>query len=103
MKTFLVIAHDADDDGVLARRDESRADHFARLPPLVEAGQIIAGGGMLDENEEKAIGSAFFAEFESREALQQWLDDDAFTRNGIWVRFDILPMGMAVRDGKIVR
>lgn len=103
MKTFLVIAHDADDENVLARRDESRAAHFARLPAMVESGQIIAGGGMLDEAEERPVGSAFFAAFESREALQEWLDADPFTQNDIWVRFEIIPVGMAIQDGKIVR
>lgn len=103
MKTFLVIAHDATDENVLARRDESRAAHFARLPAMVESGQIIAGGGMLDDAWEKPIGSTFFAEFESQEALQEWLDSDPFTLNGVWTRFEIIPVGLAIRDGKIVR
>lgn len=101
MKCYLIIAHDAQDEGVLARREASRMAHFERVGPFIETGQVIAGGGMLND-ENRVIGSAFFAVFESQEVLQDWLDEDALSLNRVWERFEIIPMKMAVRDGKII-
>lgn len=104
MKTFLVIAHDADDEEALARRNATRPAHFARIVPYVESQQIMMGGGMLaDDDESVMIGSAFFATFESREAVQAWCDADPYAVNRVWSKFEIIPMKIVVRDGQIIR
>ncbi len=101
MKTFLVIAHDADDAECTARRDATRPAHFERAAPFVESGEVVAGGGMLNDKDE-IIGSAFFATFETQKELEDWLDADPYTLNRVWSRFDIIPMKLAVRDRKFV-
>lgn len=101
MKTFLVIAHDADDEGLQARRNATREAHFERVAPFIKSGQIIAGGGMLN-NEDEVIGSAFFMTFETQDALQEWLNADPLTQNRVWSEFEITPMKLVVRDGKVL-
>lgn len=101
MKTFLVIAHDADDEDRPARRAAARPDHLERIVPFVASGQIVAGGAMLN-NDDDPIGSAFFATFETQDALQEWLDADPYVLNRVWIKFEITPVRLAVRDGQII-
>ena len=100
MKSFLVIACDAKDNECAQRRERSRVPHFERVAPFVEAGQILAGGGMLSDDG-RVTGSAFFATFESQEDLQDWLNDDPLTVNGVWEKFEIIPMKIVVKDSKL--
>lgn len=101
MTTYLIIAHDAEDEGRIARREATRPAHFDRVRPFVESGQILAGGGMLDD-EGETIGSAFFATFETQEDLQEWLEADPYYVNRVWGRFEIIPMNIVVEgDGDL--
>lgn len=100
-KIFLVVVHDANDGGALDRRNATRPAHFARIVPSIESGQIIMGGGMLND-EGEMVGSAFFGNFESREAAQQWCDTDPYAQNRVWSKFDITEMKIVVRDSKLL-
>jgi len=48
------------------------------------------------------VGSAFFGNFESREAAQQWCDTDPYAQNRVWSKFDITEMKIVVRDSKLL-
>lgn len=101
MKTFMVLAYDADDEGCSARREASRVPHFDSIAPFLESGQIIAGGGLLDESD-GLIGSVFFAKFETKEALEDFLSRDPLTVNGVWEKIEITPMKLVINDSKII-
>jgi uncharacterized protein YciI len=93
--TFLVIAKDGTDPDAPARRQRVRAQHLRELEPLVQSRQIRLGGAILDDAG-TMIGSALLAEFENREALDEYLRSDIYTREGVWQRFEVYPFKRAV-------
>jgi len=92
---FLVIARDGTDPDAPARRQRVREQHLRELEPLVKSGQIGLGGAILDDAG-TMIGSALLAEFESREALERYLQSDVYTREGVWQSLQIYPFKRAV-------
>ncbi len=92
---FAVIAHDADDEEAPARRAEVRPSHLSSIQRHVEAGNILMGGALLDDDE-RMIGSIVIAEFDSRADLDAWLRDDPYVTQGIWNRIDVRPFRAAV-------
>ena len=71
--------------------------HLDRVKIAREAGNIIAGGAILDENGEM-IGSTIYVEFESREALDEWIDQDPFVKGNVWQDITVVPIRLAVTD-----
>ena len=47
---FVVMAHDGSDPDAVARRQAVRPTHLDGIRPLVDAGNILAGGAMLDDD-----------------------------------------------------
>ena len=100
MQYFLVTAFDGDDPEAGARREAVRSAHFERIKPVVENRQLLAAGAMLGEGG-AMVGSAFFGAFENREALEEWIAEDPYTKNNVWQRIEIRPFRLAVLDGRI--
>jgi uncharacterized protein len=96
MPQFLVLAYDGADAEAPARRLKARPAHFANGKPLVESGQIIAGGAILDAAG-NMIGSAIFYNFDSRAQLDAWLAKDPYVTGDVWRRIEIKPMLIAPR------
>lgn len=92
---FVIIAHDA--KGMLEKRLEVRPRHLENLANT--NGKVLAAGGMLDENG-KPNGSAVIAEFESREALDEYLKTEPYIQAGVWEKVEVTPMNVAIFDGK---
>ena len=95
MPHYVITARDGTDPDALARRMAARPAHLANVTPLVEAGQIIAGGAMLDDAG-RMIGSVTIAEFADRAALDHWLATDPYVVQGVWQTIDIQPFRLAV-------
>jgi len=93
---FMVTAYDGKDDGALDRRMSVREAHIAGANQLKEAGHLIAGGAILDE-EEKMIGSTMFVEFDSKAELDQWLASDPYVTGNVWQDISVLPIRLAVK------
>ncbi|MYA67867.1 MAG: hypothetical protein F4Y22_11530 [Gammaproteobacteria bacterium] len=81
----------------LYRRRAVWPAHLDRVKIAREAGNIIAGGAILDENGEM-IGSTIYVEFESREALDEWIDQDPFVKGNVWQDITVVPIRLAVTD-----
>ncbi len=92
---FLVIAKDGTDPEAPARRQAVRDEHLANIKPSVEAGILHVGGAILDD-QGNMVGSALIAEAESKEDLQKFLDNDVYTKTGVWKSFEIYPFKRAV-------
>jgi len=92
---FLVIAKDGTDPQAPARRQAVRDEHLANIKPSVEAGILQLGGAIMDDDG-NMIGSALIAEAESKEALQEFLDNDVYSKTGVWQGFEIYPFKRAV-------
>ena len=46
---FLVVAKDGTDEGAVERRQRTRPTHLDSIGPLVDAGNVLVGGAILDE------------------------------------------------------
>ena len=93
---FMITAYDGKDEGALNRRLSVRDAHIEGAHRLKEAGQLIAGGAILDE-EDKMIGSTMYVEFDSRAELDQWLDSDPYVTGKVWQDIKVLPIRLAVK------
>jgi hypothetical protein len=80
---FMVLAYDGTDEGALERRLKVREEHLAGARRMYEDGSLIKGGAILDDDG-KMIGSAAFMEFDTREALDAWLQSDPYVTGGVW-------------------
>lgn len=94
MPHYLVVARDGSDEGALARRMAAREAHFASSKPMVECGQMVSGGAILDDNG-KMIGSAMMVNFKTRAELDAWLARDPYTIGDVWRTVEVTPMLIA--------
>lgn len=92
---FLVIARDGTDAGALERRMAARGLHFTRLPAMLEAGEMLMGGAILDDHG-KMIGSTALVDFPDRAALDRWLAEEPYVTGDVWRDIEVVPFRLAV-------
>ncbi len=100
MAQFFILAYDNTDAEAPDRRRAARPAHLQGIEPMVEKGEIRAGGAILDEAG-NMIGSALFAEFPSRAELDAWLAREPYLQRGVWKKIEIRPFRLAVLDGAL--
>jgi uncharacterized protein YciI len=93
--TYLVIAWDGRDPEAPQRRQAVREQHLQEIQPAVDGGVVQLGGALLD-GEGNMIGSALIVEAASREELDALLQQDIYSRAGVWQAFEIYPFRRAV-------
>ena len=93
---FFVTAYDGTDDEAPQRRAAARPAHLEVAGTLKTSGNIIVGGAILNDQDEM-IGSAMCVEFESREALDEWLNNDPYVTGGVWKEISVQPIRLAIR------
>ena len=93
---FLVTAYDGKDANAPARRAAARPAHVERAGALAENGQLLIGGAILD-NSGNMIGSSLLVEFENREALDQWLENDPYVTAAVWQQISVVPFRTTLR------
>ena len=91
MIEFLVMAYDGKDAEAKTRRLRARPAHLDNIAVLKAAGAFINGGAILDDQGEM-IGSTLYMKFESRAALDEWLQSDPYMTGGVWVDVEVLPI-----------
>ena len=91
---FLVVAHDGTDADAPARRQAARPAHIEGVKALKDAGALICGGALLDDDE-RMIGSALIVEFESRAEFDTWLANDPYSVEGVWRNIEVTPFRRA--------
>ena len=99
MPQFLVIAHDGDDPEAPARRQAAREAHLAGVRPMVERGEIVAGGALLDEAG-GMVGSAVIVDMPDQAALDAWLARDPYVTGDVWRKVEVRPFRLAVERGR---
>src|SRR5262249_26601736 len=97
---FFLLAYDGTDADAPARRKSARGAHFEGIKPMVERGELRAAGAILNDSGEM-IGSAIFADFPSRAALDAWLDREPYVKQNVWQKIEVKPFRLAILDGKI--
>ena len=93
---FLVTAFDGKDEEAQSRRAAARPAHIEGAKSLLEAGNILIGGAILDDAD-NMIGSSMIVEFENREALDKWLTEDPYITEGVWQNVSVSPFRVAVK------
>lgn len=92
---FLVIALDGKDEEAATRRQAAREAHLAGVRKLKAAGHMLTGGAILD-NGGNMVGSACLVEFDSRQDLDGWLDEDPYVTGDVWRDITVMPFRVAV-------
>jgi hypothetical protein len=92
---FVITAYDGEDEGAHERRQNARQAHLENAEKLKDAGHLIAGGAILGDNEEM-IGSTMYVDFESRDALNEWLLNDPYVTQGVWEDIAIQQIRLAI-------
>ena len=87
---FLVIAMDGADEGALGRRMAARDEHIAGIMKLKEQGHLVAGSAILDDDG-KMIGSTVIVDFPDREAVEERIAEDPYTKGNVWQDVTIRP------------
>ena len=92
---FLVVAKDGTDEGALERRRRTRPTHLGSIQPLVDGGNVLVGGAILNDAGDM-IGSMLLVDFPDREGLDAWLAADPYVTDGVWRDVDVSPFRSAV-------
>ena len=91
-----------DHEGTLEKRLAVRPQHLARLEQLDAEGRLIVAGAMPKDRNDLAAGfygSTMILDFESREALDAWLEEEPFLKEGIYAHIDVKPFNQALPKG----
>ncbi|MGY5394584.1 hypothetical protein XA39_08225 [Acinetobacter tandoii] len=100
MPLFVVTC--TDQDGTVEKRLAVRPQHLARLEQLDAEGRLIVAGAMpKDPSNPQAgfYGSTIIVDFDSREALDAWLQDEPFLKEGVYAKIEVKPFNKAFPKG----
>jgi len=92
---FLVVARDGSDEGASDRRQKTRPTHLASIAPLVEGGNVLVGGAILNEAGDM-VGSMLLVEFPDRSGVDAWIEADPYVTDGVWRDVEVTPFRTAV-------
>ncbi len=91
-----------DREGTVEKRLATRPQHLARLEQLNAEGRLIVAGAMpKDPSNPQAgfYGSTIIVDFDSRESLDAWIQDEPFLKEGIYESIDVKPFNKAFPQG----
>ena len=91
-----------DNEGTVEKRIATRPAHVARLAQLNDEGRLIVAGALpKDPNNPQAgfYGSTIIVDFESREAVEAWVAEEPFLKEGIYSHIDIKSFNKAFPKG----
>jgi uncharacterized protein YciI len=94
MLQFVIIAEDGTDDQALQRRMAVRPDHFEGARKLKAENHFLLGGAILNA-EGKMSGSVMIVQFETEEALQEWLSKEPYITGNVWQKITVKPFKVA--------
>ena len=100
MPLFVVTC--TDQDGTVEKRLAVRPQHLARLEQLDAEGRLIVAGAMpkdLSNPQAGFYGSTIIVDFDSREALDAWLQDEPFLKEGVYAKIEVKPFNKAFPKG----
>ena len=91
-----------DNEGTVEKRIATRPAHVARLEQLDDEGRLIVAGALpKDPSNTQAgfYGSTIIVDFESREAVEAWVAEEPFLKEGIYSHIDIKSFNKAFPKG----
>ncbi len=88
-----------DGENMLEKRLAVRARHLENLQAV--KGKILCAGGLLDE-EGKMKGSALVIDFDSEEALNDYLKSEPYIAEQVWKDVEVSKMNVVLLNGEKV-
>lgn len=98
----LFVVSCTDHEGTVEKRLATRPQHIARLQKLNDEGRLIVAGAMpKDPSNPQAgfYGSTIIVDFVTREALDTWLQEEPFLKEGVYSHIDVKPFNKAFPQG----
>ncbi len=95
---FVVTAWDFTDPEALGRRMAMREAHLERAKEAYAEGTIISAAAMLNEDG-NMMGSSLIVSFDSKEALDKWLEDEPYVTGKVWDKIKAYPVKLAPLAG----
>ena len=98
----LFVVSCTDHEGTVEKRLATRPQHIERLQQLNDEGRLIVAGAMpKDPSNPQAgfYGSTIIVDFETREALDAWLKEEPFLKEGVYSHIDVKPFNKAFPQG----
>ena len=87
---FIITGHDGSDAGALERRMNAREEHMHGVADMVEQKRLLYAAAMLDDAG-SMIGSTMIVDFESRAALDQYLQTEPYVIGKVWENIEVTP------------
>ncbi|MFT0891485.1 YciI family protein [Pseudochelatococcus sp. G4_1912] len=96
MPQFMVICRMKDplDPELQKKRLEIRPAHIVGASKLQAEGHLLLGG-MVQDKAGNPAGSGCICDFESEEALWEWLNNDPWMVGGVWDTIEVIPFKVA--------
>ncbi|QHL89194.1 hypothetical protein GU926_17865 [Nibribacter ruber] len=88
MTQYLVTGTDYTSEGALDNRMAVRPQHLEMAKKLKASGNFIMGGAFLDE-QGVMRGSSLVLQFETKEELQKWMDEEPYILQKVWETVDV--------------
>ena len=98
----LFVVSCTDQEGTVEKRLAIRPQHLERLQKLNDEGRLVVAGAMpKDPGNPQAgfYGSTIIVDFDSREALDEWLQEEPFLKEGVYAHIDVKPFNKAFPQG----
>ena len=89
---FIVKAYDG--EGMLDKRMEVRPRHLEGIDKIRD--HVICAGGLLDD-EGKMKGSVLIMEYDTREQLDEYLANEPYVQEHVWVKIEVERMNVVIR------
>jgi uncharacterized protein YciI len=84
---FIIIGRDEQDTKTFDRRLAVRQSHIDYSAPFFTAGNILYACALLEN--EKIVGSVMMFDFESRDKLDQYLENEPYVKANVWAHIEI--------------
>jgi uncharacterized protein len=92
---YVVIAYDGKDENALQRRLAVRGQHLEMAKQLIHEGKMLYGAAILDEKDNKMIGSVCIYNFNSRQEFDAWLKTEPYVTGNVWQQIEVKPCKVA--------
>lgn len=87
---FLVIGRDGTDPDAPKRRAGARTAHLALTERKKAEGHHLYAAAILDDAG-GMVGSAMVVQCKDREALDKWLEEEPYVKEGVWKDIEVTP------------
>ena len=87
---FIITGHDGSDEKAMERRMSVREAHMQGVAEMVKQKKLLFAAAMLND-EGSMIGSTMIVDFESREAIDEYLKTEPYVTGNVWRKVDVTP------------